>query len=134
MKKIIFILFAIIPFIGFSQTDSTKVAVKEETVFMVVETMPEFPGGEKEMYKFIIKQLEYPRIAREEGIEGKVFVQFVVNKEGKVTKAKVLRGIGYGCDREALRVVKKMPRWKPGTQQGKRVSVVFTLPFDFKLK
>ncbi len=106
----------------------------EEKVYQIVETMPEYPGGNEEMYKFISKHLKYPKKARKNDIEGKVYVQFMIDKEGNVTRAKVLKGIGYGCDKEALRVVNKMPKWKPGTQRGKPVPVMFTLPFNFKLK
>jgi TonB family protein len=106
----------------------------DEVVYQMVETMPKYPGGDEEMYKFISKHLKYPKKARNNEIEGKVFVQFMIDKEGNVTRAKVLKGIGYGCDEEALRVVNKMPKWKPGTQRGKPVPVMFTLPFNFKLK
>lgn len=138
MKKIILLLLLVMPFLGFSQTDTSKKQidsleeVEETPVF--VEALPEYPGGNEAMYKFIGRNLKYPKKARKEGIEGKVFIRFVVDKEGNVTKAKVIRGIGFGCDEEALRVVNKMPKWKPGMQRGKPVSVAFTLPFNFKLK
>lgn len=108
--------------------------VAKEEVFQIVETMPEYPGGEKEMYKYIIKNLRYPEIARENNVQGKVYVSFIVSKDGSLREVKVLRGIGYGCDEEAMRVILRMPRWKPGTQRGKPVAVRYTLPFNFKLK
>lgn len=136
MKKIVFFIFLILPFLGYSQTDSTKVTEQEEVdeLPILVEKKPEYPGGEAAMYKFINKHIKYPKKARKEGIEGIVYVQFIIDKEGNITKAKVIKGIGYGCDEEALRVVNKMPKWTPGTQRGKPVQVTFTLPFNFKLK
>jgi len=102
--------------------------------FTMVEQMPEFAGGEKEMNEFIAKNLRYPTLASESGISGMVIVRFVVNKEGRVSGATVLRGIGYGCDEEAVRVVNKMPPWKPGKQGGQNVPVYFTLPIRFVLQ
>lgn len=136
MKKILFLIFLVTPFLVYSQTDSTKVTEQEEAdeLPILVEKKPEYPGGEAAMYKFINKHIKYPEKARKEGIEGNVYVQFVIDKEGNVTKAKILRGIGFGCDKEALRIVNKMPKWKPGIQQGKPVLVAYTLPFSFKLK
>lgn len=111
-----------------------KTKEREVQVFTLVQTMPEYVGGEMALHAFIKKNLKYPKKARKKGIEGRVFVQFVVDKEGKVTKAKILKGIGYGCDEEALRVINKMPKWEPATYGGKPVSAAFTLPFSFKLK
>lgn len=113
---------------------SVAQARSADEVFQIVETLPEFPGGQEAMMRFIVKNIDYPLFAKENGIEGKVFTQFVVGKDGKLRNLKVLRGIGGGCDKEALRVLKQMPAWKPGTQRGKAVSVMFTLPFYFKLK
>jgi protein TonB len=101
--------------------------------FLVVEQMPDFPGGELELYKFLEENIKYPPMARESGISGKV-IKFVVNKDGKISDIALLRGIGGGCDEEALRVVKKMPLWKPGKQNGVPVPVWFTLPINFILK
>jgi len=108
--------------------------VVEEQIFLVVEEMPSFPGGEKEMYRYIGKNIEYPRMAKESGISGRVFVTFVVEKDGRVTDVKVLRGIGGGCDEEAVRVIKSMPRWKPGKQRGKPVRVQYRMPIKFTLQ
>lgn len=107
---------------------------EEPDFFIVVEDMPEFPGGgEKAMYKWLGKNIKYPQVAKENGIEGKVFIRFLVNERGAVTNAEVVRGIGGGCDEEALRVVEKMPNWKPGKQRGKPVRVQFTIPIHFQL-
>lgn len=102
--------------------------------FLVVEQMPDFPGGESELYKFLEQNIKYPPMARESGVTGRVFIKFVVNKDGKISDIALLRGIGAGCDEEAIRVVKKMPAWKPGKQNGMPVPVWFTLPINFILK
>jgi len=106
----------------------------EEEIFMVVEQMPEYPGGIKSLYKYIGTNIRYPNIARENGVEGKVYVNFVVEPTGKVSNVKVLRGIGAGCDKEAIRVVKTMPAWTPGRQRGKPVRVSYNLPISFKIQ
>ena len=107
---------------------------EEETqIFQVVETMPTFPGGDAARIKYLQNNLKYPTMARESGIQGKVFVTFVVEKDGSITDVKVLRGIGGGCDEEAVRVIKNMPKWKPGKQRGKPVRVQFNMPIVFKL-
>lgn len=108
--------------------------IVEEEIFLVVEQMPSFPGGEGEMYKYIGKNIEYPRMAKESGISGRVFVTFVVEKDGAVTDVQVLRGIGGGCDEEAVRVIKSMPKWKPGKQRGKAVRVQYRMPIKFTLQ
>ena len=107
---------------------------KEEEPFSYVEQMPTFPDGQEAMYKFIYDRIKYPAIARENGIAGQVIVQFVVSKEGEIKNAKVMRGIGGGCNEEALRVVNEMPRWKPGKHNGRAVPVTFTLPIKFVLQ
>jgi protein TonB len=109
------------------------VEVEEPDFFVVVEDMPEYPGGEQAMYKWLGKNIKYPQVAKENGIEGKVFVRFIVDQTGKVKDAQVVRGIGGGCDEEALRVVNQMPDWKPGKQRGKPVKVQFTIPIHFQL-
>ena len=99
----------------------------------IQEKMPLFPGGEQMLFEFIGNNLKYPQQAKSAGVEGQVFVEFYVEKDGSITGGKVLRGIGYGCDEEALRVIGLMPKWEPGTQRGKRVRVRYTLPVTFKL-
>jgi periplasmic protein TonB len=107
----------------------------EGKVFTYVEEMPSFPtGGEAGMYEYISKNIKYPPLARENGISGRVFVNFIVDKNGNVKDVKVLRGIGGGCDEEAIRVIKSMPDWKPGKQNGRAVQVSFNVPINFTLR
>jgi protein TonB len=103
-------------------------------IFTIVEEMPAFPGGEAALVKYLSDNIRYPARARENGISGSVFVTFIINKEGKVADAKILRGIGGGCDEEALRVVNAMPSWRPGKQRGEPVIVQYNLPIRFTLK
>ncbi len=102
--------------------------------FTTVEMMPEFIGGTSALYNWLGKNLSYPAIAVRNGIEGKVFVKFIVEKDGTISKLEVLKGIGFGCDEEALRTLQKMPKWNPGKQNGRAVRVYFTLPISFKLQ
>ena len=107
--------------------------VVEQEIFQIVEEMPSFPGGEQKLMEYVVKNVKYPQIAKETGIKGRVFVSFVVEPDGSVSNVKVLRGIGGGCDEEAMRVVKSMPKWKPGKQRGKAVRVSYMLPVNFQL-
>jgi periplasmic protein TonB len=109
-------------------------SAEEQQIFMVVESMPEFPGGEAALHQYLAENIKYPQMAKESGIQGRVFVTFVVERDGKVTDVKVLRGIGGGCDEEAIRVVQNMPKWAPGKQRGKPVRVQFNLPVKFTLQ
>ena len=104
-----------------------------DSIFDVVEEDPSFPGGEKKLYEFLSKNLRYPEMAKENGIQGKVFIQFVVSKDGSIKDVRVVKGIHNTLDKEAFRVVNKMPKWKPGKQQGKVVNTKFTIPIKFKL-
>jgi protein TonB len=106
----------------------------EETVFQVVEQMPEFEGGMSALAKFLQKTLKYPAQARNANIQGTVFVGFVVGNDGKIRDVSVLKGIGYGCDEEAIRVVSSMPPWKPGKQSGRAVAVRYSLPIRFVMQ
>lgn len=110
-----------------------EVVEAEEEIFIVVEQSPEFPGGEEARLKFISSNVKYPQVARELGVSGTVYVEFIVGRDGKISDAKVVRGIGGGCDEEALRVVKMFPNWKPGKQRGKAVTVRFRMPIKFTL-
>ncbi len=105
----------------------------EDTVFTITEQQPAFPGGMEALYAFMQKHLRYPEAAREAGIQGTVFVSFVVRYDGSITGIEILRGIGGGCDEEAMRVVAMMPAWEPGMQRGEAVSVQFNMPVRFVL-
>lgn len=107
---------------------------KEEEIFQVVENMPEFPGGMAELMKYLQKNIKYPTISQENGVQGRVIVQFVVNRDGSIVDPVVLRSVDPYLDKEALRVVSTMPKWKPGEQRGKPVRVKFTLPVQFRLQ
>lgn len=101
--------------------------------FSLVEQMPIYPGGEKEMDKFIKENLRYPLAAQEEGIQGRVVVRFIVEKDGVVSNVNILRGIDKACDKEAVRLVKLFPKWIPGKQNGETVRVYYTIPIKFYL-
>jgi protein TonB len=107
---------------------------EEQKIFTIVENDPEFPGGMDALYKYLAENIKYPQLARDNGITGKVFVTFVVERDGSIANVKLLRDIGGGCGAEAIRVVKSMPKWNPGKQRGKAVRVQFNLPVNFTLK
>ena len=108
---------------------------EEEVVFVVVESMPEFPGGQQALFKFLSENIKYPVIAQENGIQGRVICQFTVNKDGSIVDIEVVRSGGDpSLDKEAVRVIKSMPKWKPGKQRGKPVRVKYTVPVSFKLQ
>lgn len=126
-------------------TEEVEVEVKDEgpkvietpvqaEIFTVVEEQPGYPGGEEARISFLQQNIKYPEEAKELGIQGKVFVTFVVEVDGSITDVRVLRGIGGGCDEEAIRVVKSMPKWVPGKQRGVPVRVQFNLPIKFTLQ
>ncbi len=118
------------------QVSNTKEEVEAEDapVFFIVEEMPDFPGGQLALRKFIATSIKYPVIAQENGIQGKVFVNFVVGKDGSISGAKIARGVDPSLDKEALRVVNSLPKWKPGKQGGKPVRVSYTVPINFVLQ
>lgn len=107
---------------------------KADVIHDIVETMPSFQGGIGEFYKFVGKNLKYPAQARRMGIEGRVFVHFVIDEDGSLSDIKVVRGIGAGCDEEVIRIVNKSPKWNPGKQRGRPVKVRMMLPITFKLQ
>lgn len=107
--------------------------VEEEQIFTIVEDDPEFPGGQGALMQYLQSNLKYPTMAREAGIQGTVFVTFVVERDGSITDVRVLRGVGGGLDEEAIRVVQNMPNWTPGRQRGQAVRVQFNLPIRFVL-
>ena len=106
---------------------------EEEQIFMIVEHMPEFPGGDLALRKHIAENVKYPEIAKENGLSGKVFVQFVINQRGEDENVKIARGVDPALDKEAIRVVQGLPKWKPGSQRGKPVKVSYTVPINFQL-
>ena len=108
---------------------------EEEVIFMVVESMPEFPGGQQALFKYLAENVKYPVIAQENGIQGRVICQFVVNKDGSIVDVVAVRSSGEASlDKEAIRVIKSMPKWKPGKQRGKPVRVKYTVPVNFRLQ
>lgn len=125
--KIILGIMAIVMLLIFNGCQKEKVCLRPEKA-------PEFIGGNEALLQYLMAETKYPQLAKESKIEGKVFIQFVVEKNGEITEAKVLRGIGYGCDEEALRVVNGMSKFKPGEDKGKIVRASMVLPFQFKLE
>ena len=113
--------------------DDVDVVIEEEPIADFAEVEPTFPGGEAAMMEWIQENIQYPQLAVEMGEQGIVYVQFVVNKDGSIEKVKIMRGVSDALDGEAKRVVRKMPRWTPGEQAGKKVRVRYTLPIHFRL-
>jgi periplasmic protein TonB len=113
-------------------SDPVEEEVAEE-IFTIVEDQPQPKGGMAAFYEYVGKNLKYPAQARRMGIEGKVFVEFVVDKDGTITDVKAIKGIGAGCDEEAIRVIQLAPKWSPGKQRGRPVKVRMILPITFKL-
>lgn len=107
---------------------------ESDEIFMIVEEQPSFPGGIGAFNQFVVNNMHYPRNAQAMGIEGKVFVEAIVAKDGKLSDLKVLKGVGGGCDEEALRVVGLSPNWKPGRQRGNAVRTRMVIPILFRLK
>ena len=105
-----------------------------QQIFTVVEKQPEFPGGTAELFKYLNKAIKYPVIAQENGIQGRVVCSFVVNRDGSIVDIQVMRGVDPSLDKEAVRVISEMPKWKPGEQRGKPVRVRFILPVQFRLQ
>lgn len=106
----------------------------EPVLFAAVEEKPTFPGGDAAFYKYLEKNVAYPEMEKEQGIKGKVWIDFLIDKNGAVTDVKVARGVSPGLDKEALRVIKAMPAWSPGKQNGRPVKVKYTLPINFSLR
>lgn len=114
------------------ESNSTADSTGDE-IFTVVENDPEFPGGMEALYRYLASNIKYPEQAKAENLQGRVFVSFVIEKDGSVSNIKVLRDIGGGCGEEAIRVVQNMPKWKPGRQRGRRVRTQFQLPIYFNI-
>lgn len=121
--------------VEFQEVEVEEEVVEEtEEVFLIVEQMPEFPGGDEALRKYLATSVKYPVIAQENGIQGRVFVAFVVDKNGNVTNVRVARPFDPNLDKEAVRVVQSMPKWTPGKQRGKAVKVSYTVPINFVLQ
>ena len=148
MKKTLFLVIFTLFCIGniYTQTsstdkdiieiDSTKTDTTEEEYidYFYVEEMPEFPGGISELMKFIQKNMRYPKIAIKKGIKGRVICQFTVTKDGSIENIIVVRGLHKSLDKEAIRIIKKMPKWKPGEDfNGQAIDCKYTIPVKFKL-
>ena len=134
MKKLfaLLLLTMAVPFANAQQPVSNN-DENNEAIFSVVENEPEFPGGVEALYKFISKNVVYPKKALKNGIEGKVVVEFVIEANGSVTNVKVFKSVNPDLDKEAVRVVSMMPKWKPGSQGGKNVRSRFRIPINFQL-
>lgn len=116
------------------KSDATaKNGATDSTIYTFVEIMPEFPGGEENLRKYLKQLIRYPDEARKNGIEGKVYITFMVEANGHISNVKVLRGIKGGCDEEAVRVIKEMPPWQPGKNKGRPVRVQYSMPVIFQL-
>lgn len=122
----------VVPNLG--ELKDKEVIIEEDIPTPNPGKMPEFKGGLEKLFEYLGKNIKYPEKARRAGIEGKVYLQFVVGKKGEIRDIKILRGVNKWLDEEAIRVVKAMPNWKPGKQRGKPVSVIYNLPINFKLK
>ena len=107
---------------------------EEQVIHIRVEKMPEFPGGQEALNRYLVRNIKYPLLAQENGIQGRVVCQFVVNSDGSIVDISVVRGVEESLDKEAIRVIKSMPKWTPGRQGGKSVRVKYTLPIRFKLQ
>jgi protein TonB len=144
MKNFLFLILLLVPVAIFSQNKKNqappppppKQAVSQQNakeIFTVVEQMPSFPGGEKALDQFIREHMIYPTEAAQHGTQGKVYVTFVVEADGTLSEIALLRGIGSGCDEEAVRIVKAMPKWNPGMQRGVAVRVQFNQLIKFEI-
>ena len=123
-----------IPFEATNVDESAPLDANTDEVFKVVEVDPEFPGGEEALYKYLAENIKYPEKAKNNKVEGRVYITFVIEKDGTVSDAKVLRSVNEELDAEALRVINAMPKWKPGTQRGVPVRVQYNIPITFKLQ
>lgn len=112
------------------KTDTTK-RTSDSQIFTAIDIEPQYPGGVPEFYKFIVNNLKYPEVAALTGLNGKVFISFIIEKDGTVSNVKPIKCLGAGCESEAIRVVSISPAWKPGTQNGRNVRVAYTMPITF---
>lgn len=131
MKHNLFLLFFLLPLTMFSQDEENSKSVKAGFGVSVVQIQPEFPGGPDSLQSFLKQNLRYPDSAKFKRIQGRVYIGFLVDKKGKIREEKILSGVNELLDNEALRVLKLMPQWKPGTAGGSATSVQYILPVDF---
>lgn len=116
-----------------NNSGNSELNQQNDEIFTVVEVQPEYPGGDEARILFIRNNLHYPMEAKKAGIQGTVYVSFVIETDGSVTDIKILRGIGGGCDEEVVKMISKMPKWKPGRQRGETVRVQYNMPIKFTL-
>lgn len=134
MKNLIYtILFCFIATASFSQETVINDSISNDSIYFHVDEFPEFPGGEEARMKFIHDNINYPEMAQESGIQGTVYVKFIIEKDGSISNVEIIRGIGGGCDEEAIRILRMMPKWKPAMSQGKPVRIKFNMPFKFTI-
>ncbi len=133
MRNIVLILLIFTSFQLFSQVKEEINICDTSAVFIIVEEMPEFPGGQGELHKFIAQNIQYPPAARENGIQGKIYVRFVVTCDGSIERISIVRKVDDLLEAESIRVIKSMPKWKPGKQRGQPVNVWYTAPIIFVL-
>ena len=133
MRKVLLLIFCL-PLFSFGQDTVTLINnSNEDSYIMVVEKMPEFPGGDLGLMNYISNNINYPKEAKNLNITGKVYVQFTVDTIGQVTNIKIIRGVDQLLDNEAIRIVQSFPKFSPATQRGKPIAVPFTIPINFKL-
>ena len=128
MKKLLLMMF----FMAFVSVGAYSQSEADDEVYKIVEEMPQFPGGAAKMMEYVQQNLIYPEEARANNVQGRVFVNFIIERDGTISNVEVKRGIGSGCDEEAVRLVKLMPKWTPGKQRGNAVRCSYMLPVVFK--
>lgn len=127
-------IMAIIASCSAQDSNEKDLAIPPSQVYQQVDQNPEFPGGVQALFNYLSKEIRYPQVAIENNVHGRVFVEFVVMSDGSINDVEVKKGVGYGCDEEAVRVIKAMPKWEPGHLEGKPVNVKFTLPIAFMME
>ena len=132
MNKLFII--ALLTLTGMSSAMAQQEVVLEEKVYEVVEEMPSFPGGQGAMFEFIANNIQYPIVAEENGVQGRVLVSFVIKKDGSLSNVRVVKSVDPALDKEAVRLIKSMPKWSPGIEKGQFVNVKFTVPVTFRLQ
>ena len=132
MNKLFII--ALLTLTGMSNAMAQQEVALEEKVYEVVEEMPSFPGGQGAMFEFIANNIQYPIVAEENGVQGRVLVSFVIKKDGSLSNVRVVKSVDSALDKEAVRLIKSMPKWSPGKEKGQFVNVKFTVPVTFRLQ